>query len=63
MFLSSVSLKKSGVVISGPQSVDLAYDLESSIKGEYSDATKRLVFDTRMFNDKDRDKKVSILIS
>ena len=47
-FSCNASLKESRVVVTGPQDVKLAYKLEESIKGGYSDATTRVVFDNRM---------------
>ena len=43
--------KKSRVILTGPQCVQLASDIENSIRGGYADAPHRVVFDTRIFKD------------
>ena len=55
-----VGIRQSKVIITGPQDLQLATSLESSVRGGYSDGATRLCFDTRLFSDENKDVKILV---
>ena len=59
MLSKHTAMKKGQVILCSPQSVPLSKSIERGIRGGYSDAVRRVVFDTRLFKDQDgKEKKV-----